>query len=86
MLLADTMREEGPKDPFKTMHNMQTKKRDIVDKVNHTAYKPEQSEYEDILANHEGPGIKNPHNYRWTTVENQFTRKKKRLFDELPTA
>jgi len=38
------------------------------------------------LAEHEGPGIKKAHNYKWTTVENQFSRKKKRLFDELQDA
>ena len=54
----------------------------MIDKVTTiTHYVPKNDE-----AEHEGPGIKNSHNYRWTTIENQFTRKKKRIFDELPTA
>lgn len=41
---------------------------------------------DNIMAENEGPGIKKSHNYKWTTVENQFSRKKKRLFDELADA
>jgi hypothetical protein len=26
------------------------------------------------------------HDYKWSTIENQFSRKKNRLFDELPPA
>lgn len=66
MLLADTKSEPGPIDPFKTIHVKQEVKENILDKVTHiNHFTPKSDE-----AEHEGPGIKKPHNYRWTTVEN----------------
>ena len=46
---------------------------------------PEQMTNEELII-HQPHHIKKIHNYRWTTIENQFTRKKNRLFDELPPA
>ena len=85
MYLADTMSEMAPTDPFKTIYQKKVRKQEVIEKVTHIHFnKP--NEDEEILAHHEGPGVKRVHNYRWTTVENQYARKKKRLFDELPTA
>jgi len=53
----------------------------VIEKVNHISYQQPTDSAEKV-----GPGPKVSHNYRWTTVENQFTRKKKRVFDELPIA
>ena len=56
-----------------------------MDKVNQIVHhRPKQDE--EIMAEQDGPGVKKAHNYKWTTVENQFTRKKNRLFDDLPEA
>jgi hypothetical protein len=85
MMLSDVVEQPGPIDPFKTVYNKKVVKGDVADKVNLIVHhKPKEND--DILAELEGPGIKKAHNYKWTTVENQFTRKKKRLFDELPEA
>jgi len=70
MLLADTYQDEAPKDPFKTMYSKMSKKTEVVDKVNHTTYHQKKNEEDEIMAEHEGPGIRKSHNYRWTTVEN----------------
>ena len=80
MYLADTKDEPAPVDPFKTMHFTKTKKNDIVEKVNQVTYYTPNT----VEAEHDGPGRKTMTNYKWTTIENQFCRKKKRLFDELP--
>lgn len=79
MFLADTKVEAGPVDPFKTVHKKSEKKSDVMPKVTQLShFNP--GDHPEI----DGPGIKQAHNCRWTTIENQFTRKKKRLFDELP--
>lgn len=79
MFLADTKVEAGPVDAFKTVFAKSEKKVDVQLKVTQVShFKP--SDQAEI----DGPGYKQAHNCRWTTIENQFTRKKKRLFDELP--
>lgn len=66
MLLSDVRDGPGPVDPFKTEHSRLDKKTHVIEKVTHiTHFSPKGEE-----AEHEGPGIKNSHNYRWTTVEN----------------
>jgi hypothetical protein len=86
MLLADVSENAAPADPFKTIHEKQEKKTQVHEKITRINHfeGTEDAEYD-------GPGkLSNKisrvqsHNYRWTTVENQFTKKKKRLFDELP--
>ena len=85
MYLADTKSEMAPIDPFKTIYQKKIRKQEVIEKVTQAHFnKPNQEQ--EMLAHHEGPGVKRTHNYRWTTVENQYARKKKRLFDELPTA
>lgn len=86
MLLSDVVEESAPSDPFQTTHVSKIKRLDIVDKINNTNYatnKPVIDE-EYYASENQGIGFKRNHNYKWTTVENQFTRKKKRLFEELP--
>lgn len=80
MLLADVKEEEGPIDPFKTTFTKVEKKTQVLDKVTTMTHLTPMTD----AAEADGPGLKNSHNYRWTTIENQFTRKKNRLFDELP--
>ena len=81
MLLADTTESEGPRDTFKSSFGKLIEKKEICAKINSISHANITTQ-----AEIEGPGIKKAHNYKWTTVENQFTRKKKRLFEELPTA
>jgi hypothetical protein len=83
MLLADTKNdaESTPIDPFKTIHCQQTKHTSIADKINSVTYMAPTDH-----AHEEGLGVKQSHNYKWTTIENQFCRKKNRLFDDLPKA
>ena len=82
MLISDVVEDIPPPDPFKTTYTKKSNKTQVSEKVNHTVQnKP--SEEDELKAVHEGPGVKKAHNYRWTTVENQFCRKKKRLFDDL---
>ena len=58
----------------------------MAEKISQINHHQPRDENEELKAEQEGPGIKRMHNYKWTTVENQFTRKKKRLFEELPEA
>ena len=87
MLLADTKNEEAPLiDPFKTGQFGGTAgmlcgtKNEIADKVTRitSACLPVKGEVG------ETEFARRTHNFRWTTVENQFSRKKKRLFEDMP--
>lgn len=81
MYLNDCQVEEGPIDPFKSTFTKTEKKKEVISKINQISHASPTTQ-----AELEGPGLKKAHNYKWTTIENQFTRKKKRLFEELPVA
>lgn len=82
MLLADITEEPAPADIFKTEFIKKEQKLEIVDKINTINHFMPNGDY----AEQDGPGNKATHQYRWSTIENQFNRKKKRIFDELPPA
>lgn len=85
IFVSDVLEDSAPADPFKTTHIQKHIKTQVSEKVNHTIQnKP--GEGEELNAQNEGPGVKKAHNYKWTTVENQFCRRKKRLFDDLQQA
>lgn len=81
MLLADHLEEYGPVDPFKQTHIAVHKKTQIVEKINQITHLAPTEDVHD-----EANQTRKTHNYKWSTIENQFTRKKNRLFDELPPA
>jgi hypothetical protein len=82
--VSDVVEEPAPVDPFKVTHTKKAIQGEGAEKITLLGNKPAQGE--ELNAVHEGPGVKKAHNYRWTTVENQFCRKKKRLFDDLQIA
>ena len=66
MYLADTKPSPPPSDPFKTEYKPKPKKDNVIEKINHMTLSATKS----TMAEQDGPGVRNAHNCRWTTIEN----------------